>query len=234
MIFKSIITSISNICCILGKAPPQESSIIDIWQVSKYTSGCVMMIHMQIIFIIMNYSFNDSWPAHTKGRHFKRHVVLFERSFSTVFSIRFSPNYFLSFTEAFVRRCSVKKVFLNISSYSQENICVGAYFLIKLMKVCNCIKKRLQRSWFHVNIEKFLGTPILKNICERLLLQIIHWKLMLSFHISWKHQKNFWLSDIFTVREKISNTKFFLVRVFLYNTDQKKLRTGTLFMQQDV
>ena len=162
-----------------------------------------------IIFIIMNYSFNESWPAHIKGRHFKRHVVLFERSFSTVFSIRFSPNYFLSFTEAFVRRCSVKKVFLNSSPYSQENIYVGAYFLIKLLKVCNCIKKRLQRSWFHVNIEKFLGTPILKNICERLLLQIIHWKLMLSFHISWTHQKNVWLSDIFTVREKIQIPNFF-------------------------
>ena len=31
---------------------------------------------------------------------------------------------------------------------------------------------RLQRRCFHVNIAKFLGTPILKNICERLLLTI--------------------------------------------------------------
>ena len=31
---------------------------------------------------------------------------------------------------------------------------------------------RLQRRCFHVIIAKFLGTPILKNICERLLLTI--------------------------------------------------------------
>ena len=34
----------------------------------------------------------------------------------------------------------------------------------------NFIKKRLQHKCFLVNIAKFLSTPILKNICERLLL----------------------------------------------------------------
>ena len=40
-----------------------------------------------------------------------------------------------------------------------------------------------------------------------------------------------------TLREKCSNTDFFLVRIFLYsewiqeNTDQKKLRIWTLFTQ---
>ena len=37
-------------------------------------------------------------------------------------------------------------------------------------KACNFIKKRLQHRCFLVNIGKFLRTPILKNICERLLL----------------------------------------------------------------
>ena len=32
------------------------------------------------------------------------------------------------------------------------------------------MRKRLQHSCFPVKFAKFLGTPILKNICERLLL----------------------------------------------------------------
>ena len=39
-------------------------------------------------------------------------------------------------------------------------------------QACNFIKKRLQHMCFPVNIGKFLRTRILKNICERLLLQI--------------------------------------------------------------
>ena len=38
------------------------------------------------------------------------------------------------------------------------------------LQVCNFIKKRLQQRVFLVNIAKFLRTTILKNICERLLL----------------------------------------------------------------
>ena len=56
------------------------------------------------------------------------------------------------------------KVFLKISQYSYENTCV------RVSKVCKFIQKRLQQSCFHVNIVKFLRAPILKNICERLLL----------------------------------------------------------------
>ena len=49
-------------------------------------------------------------------------------------------------SEAATEGILLKKVFLKIPQYLQENTC------------------------FHVNIEKFLRTPILKNICERLLL----------------------------------------------------------------
>ena len=35
-------------------------------------------------------------------------------------------------TEVVTRKCSVKTVFLKISQNSQENTCVGVYFLIKL------------------------------------------------------------------------------------------------------
>ena len=38
------------------------------------------------------------------------------------------------------------------------------------LQACNFIKKRHQHGCFPVNILKFLRTPILNNICERLLL----------------------------------------------------------------
>ena len=41
-----------------------------------------------------------------------------------------------AFTEAVVQRCSVKKVFLEISQNSQDNICVVVSFLIKLQPRC--------------------------------------------------------------------------------------------------
>ena len=37
----------------------------------------------------------------------------------------------------------------------------------------NFIKERLQRRYFPENIAKFLTTPFLKNICERMLLLIV-------------------------------------------------------------
>ena len=41
----------------------------------------------------------------------------------------------------------------------------------QLWITCNISKKRLQHKFFPVNISKFWRTPILKNICKRLLLQ---------------------------------------------------------------
>ena len=58
----------------------------------------------------------------------------------------------LSMTEAVVRRCSVKEVFLEISQNSQENTCVRVLFLIK---------KRLRYRCFPVNFAKFLITLFL-------------------------------------------------------------------------
>ena len=41
------------------------------------------------------------------------------------------------------------------------------------LKAWNFIKKRLQHGCFPLNIAKFLRTPILKNICERLLFYLL-------------------------------------------------------------
>ena len=62
------------------------------------------------------------------------------------------------FSEAVARRCSVKKVFLEISQNSQENNCVRVSFLIKLQSL---LKKRLWHCCFPVNFAKFLRIPFL-------------------------------------------------------------------------
>ena len=43
--------------------------------------------------------------------------------------------------------------------------------LTKRLQACNFIKKRIQNRCFLVKFAKFLRTPILKNMCERLLLK---------------------------------------------------------------
>ena len=73
--------------------------------------------------------------------------------------------------EAVVRRCSVKKVFIEMSENSQENTCARVSFLIKLpARLETLLKKRLWQSRFPVNFEKFLRTPFLQNTPERLIL----------------------------------------------------------------
>ena len=62
-----------------------------------------------------------------------------------------------------------KTITKNFKIFTEET-CVVASFLIKNpgLQLCNFIKTRLQHRCFPVNIAKFLKTPILKNICERL------------------------------------------------------------------
>ena len=72
------------------------------------------------------------------------------------------------------RRCYVKKVFSKILQISRKHPC-WSLFLTKfqVFRPANFIKKRLQYRYFPVKFAKFLRTPILKNICERLLLQFL-------------------------------------------------------------
>ena len=60
------------------------------------------------------------------------------------------------------RRCSVEKVFLEISQDSQENTCARVSFLIKLqpcLRYATLLNKRLWHRCFLVNFAKFLRTP---------------------------------------------------------------------------
>ena len=44
---------------------------------------------------------------------------------------------------------------------------------VAVLQLSNVVKERFQHKCFPVNIAKFLKTPFLKNICERLLLLIV-------------------------------------------------------------
>ena len=73
------------------------------------------------------------------------------------------------------QRCSVKKCVLkNFTLFTGKHLC-WSLSLIKLqgLQPSNFIKKRLQHRSFPVNNVKFLRTPILKSICEQLLLLIV-------------------------------------------------------------
>ena len=82
------------------------------------------------------------------------------------------------------RRCSVKKIFLKIYKISPESPVLETVFL-------NFFKKRLQHRCFPVKIAKVLRTPILKNICERLLLPSLGFTKLdhnVFLWLSWRRQ----------------------------------------------
>ena len=71
------------------------------------------------------------------------------------------------------RRCSIKKVFLKVRKFHRKTPVLESVFdKVACLQACNVIKRRLQRRGFPVKFAKFLRTPILENICERLPLPI--------------------------------------------------------------
>ena len=67
--------------------------------------------------------------------------------------------------EAVVWKCSVGKMFLEISQNSQENTCARVSFFNKVagLRPATLLKKRLWHRCFAVNFAKFLRTPFLQN-----------------------------------------------------------------------
>ena len=111
---------------------------------------------------------------------------------------------------------------------------------------CNFIKNRLQNRCFSVNIAKFLRTPTLKNICQRLLLspeynsahqsssELDHKSVFMGQGISYILFLAGFSSTLLVVssngqiskmmlfqkkalREKSPNTELFLIHIFLYS-----------------
>ena len=71
--------------------------------------------------------------------------------------------FLVHFTQASVRACSTKYVFLKILENVKENTCAKVLFLEKIAhhQACKFIKKRLQHRWFTVNCAK-----LLKALCR--------------------------------------------------------------------
>ena len=95
---------------------------------------------------------------------FEWHVLI---QFITAFLFWFMFFFVCTFSmcsEAVTQRCSVKKVFLEISQNSQENTCGP--------KPATLLKKKLWHRCFPVNFAKFLRTPFLTEYLRWLLLYV--------------------------------------------------------------
>ena len=80
-------------------------------------------------------------------------------------------------TEAVARRCSVKKVILEISQYSQKNTCARVSFIFSSgLRPASLFKKRLWHRYFPVSFVKFLRTLFITEHHQWLLLKTYHRK----------------------------------------------------------
>ena len=72
------------------------------------------------------------------------------------------------------QKCSIKKdVLKNFAIFTRASMLESLFNKVAGSKACSFIKKRHQHMCFLVNTAKLLRTPILKNLCERLLLRSI-------------------------------------------------------------
>ena len=76
---------------------------------------------------------------------------------------------FQRFYRSSQQRCSMKKVFLEISqNFKRKHLCQSIFF--NKVTGLGLLKRRLWHRSFHVNFEKFLRTTVLQNTSGRLLL----------------------------------------------------------------
>ena len=77
------------------------------------------------------------------------------------------------------RSCSFKKAVLKIfcNIHRKAPVLESLFNKVACLYACNFIKKGLRHAYFSVDIAKFLRTPILMNVYERLLLDsLASWK----------------------------------------------------------
>ena len=86
------------------------------------------------------------------------------------------------------RRCSIKKAILkHFVIFTGKHLCWGLFFnKVAGHQACDFIKKRLQHRYFLAKIGRFIRTPILKKICERL----HFWKVFCENVFQIKTQQN--------------------------------------------
>ena len=105
--------------------------------------------------MLIDLSWPNTWPNFT--------VVNNNSKISNIY-------HYIKAWKSIMNRCSIKKLFLKISQYSQESACVGVSSLMKMQTFSPAalFKKRLRHRCFPVNYAKFLRIPVLENISQRL------------------------------------------------------------------
>ena len=119
-----------------------------------------------------------------------------------------------TYSEAVARRCSVKRVFLEIPQILQENTYARTSYLIKLQ----ALKKRPFHRCFLVNFAKFLRMPFLTEHLQWLLLSIENsqFSKLLSLIVT----KLFifeWVLTISRLFHLLSSTSITIVITVLFN-----------------
>ena len=78
-------------------------------------------------------------------------------------------------------RCSVRKgVLKNFANFTGKHLCWSLILWSCKPSACKFFKKRLQHKCFPVKFPKLLRIPILRNICKRLLLEVLYKKVVLK------------------------------------------------------
>ena len=70
------------------------------------------------------------------------------------------------------RRCHIKKCAEEFHKSIRQHLWRSLFYKVAGLQACNFIIKRRQHRCFPMNFAKFLRTPILKNISEKLLLSL--------------------------------------------------------------
>ena len=110
-------------------------------------------------------------------------------------------------SEAVVRRCSVEKVFLEVSQNLQENTCARVSFLIKLPEACNFIKKETMAQVFSCEFYKISKNTFFTEHLRWLLLSFVLIFLFLTLrNADAKRRKSHSMSWMKSRRKQINDS----------------------------
>ena len=120
--------------------------------------------------------------------------------------------------EAAARGVLYKKLFLNISQYSQESTCVGVYFYLK---------ETPAQVFFYEYCVIFKSTCF-EEICERLLLTCASVSFLIKLQIDLILQSTFWkllllILNLIHYNPDLPNSPEFTIRRSLQNKQSEKL-----------
>ena len=107
----------------------------------------------------------------------------------------------------------LRKIFLKISQISKAYELESPFNKVAGLQACIFIKKKLQHRCFPVKFAKVLRTPILKIICERLLLRLVLGHFYLT---TLSGDSTFQPSGEINGPEKVCVSQYILFRLFTF------------------